>query len=97
MCPPQLRWHVLGEGFTWETQNLARDTAIAQRRWAVARELLRDPSLKLVVLGELTHPLQYGWLNIDPVLRDLADRPSMQHVVVTGGAAPASLIEAPIP
>ncbi len=91
---PSVTWHVLGEGFTWETQNLARDTATAQRGWAVARELLRDPSLVLVVLDELTYPLKYGWLNIETVLADLAARPRMQHVVITGRAAPEALIEA---
>jgi cob(I)alamin adenosyltransferase len=87
-------WHVLGEGFTWETQNLARDTETAQRGWAVAREMLRDSSLGLVVLDELTYPLKYGWLDIAAVLDDLAARPSMQHVVITGRAAPQALIDA---
>ena len=87
-------WHVLGEGFTWETQNLARDTETAQRGWVVAREMLRDETLGLVVLDELTYPLKYGWLAIETVLEDLADRPPMQHVVITGRAAPQALIDA---
>lgn len=91
---PHVRWHVLGEGFTWETQNLARDTETAQRGWAVARELLRDPGLGLVVLDELTYPLKYGWLTIETVLADLSARPGMQHVAITGRAAPQALIEA---
>jgi len=91
---PGVIWHVLGEGFTWETQNLARDTETAQRGWAVAREMLREPSLGLVVLDELTYPLKYGWLEIGAVLDDLAARPHMQHVVITGRGAPAALIEA---
>ncbi|MHB1142877.1 MAG: cob(I)yrinic acid a,c-diamide adenosyltransferase [Sulfuricaulis sp.] len=91
---PGVHWHVLGEGFTWETQNLARDTETAQRGWAVARELLRDPGLGLVVLDELTYPLKYGWLDIETALADLAARPRMQHVVITGRAAPAALIAA---
>jgi cob(I)alamin adenosyltransferase len=91
---PNVRWHVLGEGFTWETQSLARDTETAQRGWAVARELLRDASLGLVVLDELTYPLNYGWLDIATVLDDLAARPSMQHVAITGRAAPEALIKA---
>jgi cob(I)alamin adenosyltransferase len=91
---PGVRWHVLGEGFTWETQNLARDTETAQRGWAVARELLRESSLGLVVLDELTYPLRYGWLDIETVLADLAERPPMQHVVITGRAAPEALIAA---
>ena len=91
---PGIVWHVLGEGFTWETQNLARDTETAQRGWAVVREMLHDPSLGLVVLDELTYPLKYGWLDIETVLEDLASRPPMQHVVITGRAAPEALIEA---
>lgn len=91
---PGVHWHVLGDGFTWETQNLARDTETAQRGWAVARELLRDPGLGLVVLDELTYPLKYGWLDIETVLADVAARPRMQHVVITGRAAPAALIAA---
>ncbi len=91
---PGVHWHVLGEGFTWETQNLARDTETAQRGWAVARDLLHDPGLGLVVLDELTYPLKYGWLDIETVLADLAARPRMQHVVITGRAAPETLIEA---
>ncbi len=91
---PNVTWHVLGEGFTWETQNLARDSETVQRGWAVAREMLRDPSLGLVVLDEITYPLKYGWLDIASVLDDLAGRPPMQHVVITGRAAPDALIEA---
>ncbi len=91
---PGVRWHVLGEGFTWETQNLARDTETAQRGWAVARELLRDETMGLVVLDELTYPLKYGWLDIETVLDDLAGRPPMQHVAITGRAAPETLIKA---
>jgi cob(I)alamin adenosyltransferase len=91
---PEVVWHLLGEGFTWETQNLARDTETAQRGWAVAREMLRDPSFGLVVLDELTYPLKYGWLDMATVLDDLAARPPLQHVVITGRAAPQMLIAA---
>lgn len=91
---PGVVWHVLGEGFTWETQNLERDTATAQRGWAVAREMLSDPALNLVVLDELTYPLKYGWLDLERVLTDLQNRPPMQHVAITGRAAPPALIEA---
>lgn len=91
---PGVVWHVLGEGFSWDTQDLARDSLTAQRGWAVARQLLRDESLGLVVLDELTYPLKYGWLDVAVVLADLAARPPMQHVVVTGRAAPQPLIDA---
>ena len=87
-------WRVLGEGFTWETQNLARDIATAQQGWSQVREWLDDENIDLVVLDELTYPLKYGWLDLDTVLVDLAARPPMQHVVVTGRAAPAGLCAA---
>jgi len=87
-------WHILGEGFTWETQNLARDTETAQRGWAIVQEMLRDPTLDLIVLDELTYPLKFGWLDLSAVLQDLQNRPAMQHVVITGRAAPDELCEA---
>ncbi len=87
-------WHVLGEGFTWETQNLARDIETAQQGWEVVRELLRDPQIHLVVLDELTYPIKYGWLDLDTVLADLAARPPQQHVIITGRGAPDALCEA---
>ena len=91
---PGVVWHVLGEGFTWETQNLERDRATAQKGWEVVRGMLADESLGLVVLDELTYPLKYGWLDIDQVLADLEARPPMQHVVITGRGAPRELIDA---
>lgn len=87
-------WHVLGEGFTWDTQDLERDTATAQRGWAIVQEMLRDPLLDLIVLDELTYPLKFGWLDTKAVIHDLKSRPPMQHVVITGRAAPDSLCEA---
>lgn len=86
-------WHVLGEGFTWDTQNLERDIETARRGWAVVQNMLRDPQLNLVVLDELTYPLKYGWLDMETVLEDLKNRPPMQHVIVTGRAAPQALCD----
>lgn len=89
-----VEWHVLGEGFTWETQNLAHDIETAQHGWQVVRGLLADPQINLVVLDELTYPIKYGWLTLDTVLADLAKRPPMQHVIITGRAAPEALCAA---
>ncbi len=86
-------WHVLGEGFTWDTQNLERDTETAQRGWAIVQEMLRDPSFDLIILDELTYPLKFGWLDLTTVLDDLKNRPPMQHVVITGRGAPDALCE----
>lgn len=91
---PGVEWHVLGEGFTWDTQNLERDIATAQQGWQVARRLLADATLQLVVLDELTYLLNYGWLDTATVLADLAARPPMQHVVITGRAASQTLCDA---
>jgi cob(I)alamin adenosyltransferase len=87
-------WHVLGEGFTWDTQNLERDTETAQRGWEIVQKMLCDPSLDLIVLDELTYPLKFGWLDLTMVLNDLKNRPPMQHVVITGRGAPNALCEA---
>ncbi|MDC0576090.1 cob(I)yrinic acid a,c-diamide adenosyltransferase [Nitrosomonadaceae bacterium] len=87
-------WHVLGEGFTWETQNLARDTETAQRGWAIVKKMLQDPSQQLIVLDEFTYPLKFGWLDMTTVLDDLKNRPAMQHVIITGRGAPESLCQA---
>jgi len=86
-------WHVLGDGFTWETQNREQDIATAQRGWAVAQRMLADDSYALVVLDELTYLLNYGYLDADQVLDSIAARPPMQHTVVTGRAASAALCE----
>ncbi len=91
---PDVIWHVLGEGFTWDTQNLERDTETAQRGWTVVQKMLSDPALDLVVLDELTYPLKFGWLDLTVVLNDLKNRPPMQHVVITGRGAPEALCEA---
>ncbi len=89
-----IEWHVLGDGFTWNTQNLEQDIATAQRGWVVAKKMLADPGIGLVVLDELTYLLKYGWLDTETVLADIKARPPMQHVVVTGRAASQSLCDA---
>ncbi|WP_028488519.1 cob(I)yrinic acid a,c-diamide adenosyltransferase [Thiothrix lacustris] len=88
---PKVEWHVLGDGFTWETQNREQDIATSQRGWVVAQRMLADPSYAMVVLDELTYLLNYGYLDADQVLDDIAARPAMQHVVVTGRAASEAL------
>jgi cob(I)alamin adenosyltransferase len=84
----------MGEGFTWETQDPGRDAAAARAAWEVAAGYLRDPAIGLVVLDELTYAFKYQWLPLDEVLAACAARPAMQHVIVTGRAAPEGLIEA---
>lgn len=90
---PLVEWQVLGDGFTWDTQNREQDIATAERGWQVAERMLHDPLFELVVLDELTYLLSYGYLDTDKVLDTLAARPPMQHVVVTGRAASRELCE----
>jgi len=94
--PEQVRFHVMGEGFTWETQDRQRDIAAAEAAWQVSREMLRDPGIGLVVLDELNIALKHGYLDLDQVLTDLQARPPMQHVLVTvRGAKPDSMVVRP--
>ena len=91
---PEVAWHVMGEGFTWETQDRARDVATAEAAWQQASALLRDPAIGLVVLDELNIALKYQYLDAERVTADILARPQHQHVVVTGRAAPQVLIDA---
>jgi cob(I)alamin adenosyltransferase len=90
----QVQWHTLGEGFTWETQDRARDVAAAQRAWARATELMEDPSIQLLVLDELNISLRYEHIDLGQVLAAFASRRPDLHVVVTGRNAKPELIEA---
>lgn len=92
--PDLLEIHVMGEGYTWDTQDKARDIANATAAWERARAFLRDATIDFVLLDELNIALRYGYLELDAVLRDLKARPPMQHVVVTGRNAPPALLEA---
>jgi cob(I)alamin adenosyltransferase len=91
--PEQVSWQVMGEGFTWETQDRERDKRAAVAAWAAASKALTDPSIDLVILDEFTYAFKYGWLELEPVIETLRNRPSMQHVIITGRAAPPALIE----
>ena len=86
-------WHTMGEGFTWETQDRARDVAAAERAWDKARELMADTSIRLVVLDELSIALRYDYLPLADVVAGLRERRPDLHVVVTGRNAKPELIE----
>jgi len=92
--PDECAFHVMGEGYTWETQDRARDVAKAEAAWELARGLLSDPSVALVLLDELNIALKLHYLDVDRVIADLRARPPMQHVVITGRGAPQALIDA---
>jgi cob(I)alamin adenosyltransferase len=89
----QVKWYTLGEGFTWETQDRARDVAAAERAWARATELMDDSSIRLLVLDELNISLRYDHLDLGKVLAAFASRRPDLHVVVTGRNAKPELIE----
>ncbi len=91
---PLVEWHTLGEGFTWETQDRARDVAACQHAWTVAETLLQREDIALLVLDELNIALRYEYLPLDQVLAALTQRPRDMHVVVTGRNAKPALIEA---
>ena len=90
----QVSWHTMGEGFTWETQDLKRDIAAAERAWAKSQELMADPSFGLVILDELNIALRYDYLDLAKVVSALRDRRGGLHVVVTGRNAKPDLIAA---
>ncbi|GBR57757.1 ATP:cobalamin adenosyltransferase [Acetobacter senegalensis DSM 18889] len=89
-----VEWHALGEGFTWETQDKARDIAACQRAWRVAQQALANPEVGLVILDELNIALRYDYLPIEQVLADISTRPANQHVAVTGRNAKEAMLEA---
>jgi len=90
----QLVWHTMGEGFTWETQDRARDVAAAERAWAKACELMADPNLAMLILDELNIALRYDYLDLAQVVAALKARPPGLHVVVTGRNAKPELVAA---
>jgi len=89
-----VRWHTLGEGFTWETQDKARDIAAAAKAWETAKALMAEPDLKLLVLDELNIALRYDYLPLDEVVATLKNRRPGLHVVVTGRNAKPAMVEA---
>jgi cob(I)alamin adenosyltransferase len=90
----QVVWHTMGEGFTWETQDRARDVAAAARAWAKACELMADPNLAMLILDELNIALRYDYLDLAAVIDALKARPPGLHIVVTGRNAKPELVTA---
>ena len=91
----ECEFYTMGEGFTWETQDRDRDTEMAQAAWEKAKDLIRDPANKMVLLDEINIALRYDYIDINDVVEFLAtEKPHMTHVVLTGRNAHADLIEA---
>nr|WP_199042616.1 cob(I)yrinic acid a,c-diamide adenosyltransferase [Dyella sp. ASV24] len=91
--PEDLDYHVMGEGYTWETQDKARDIQAAEAAWTVAAGMLSDPSYDFVLLDELNIALVKGYVDVANVCDVLRARPPQQHVVITGRGAPDALVE----
>jgi cob(I)alamin adenosyltransferase len=92
--PDLVTCRAMGEGFTWDTQDRARDIAAARAAWEVATQMIADPSYRLVLLDELNIVLRYGYLPVAEVMAELKAKPRDLHIVVTGRNAPAELVEA---
>ncbi len=90
---PGLDWHVMGHGFTWETQDKAYDIAAAEQAWEITQGLLQDPSIDLLVLDEMAYVFKYNYLPLEPVLEALAKRPHDQTVIITGRVMSEALVE----
>ena len=89
----QVVWHALGEGFTWETQDRARDQQLVEEAWQTALTYLRDAEIQLVVLDEVNVAMKLGYINAETVLAGVQERPELTHVALTGRAAPKELVE----
>ena len=92
--PDQVTIRTMGEGFTWETQDKARDIAAAEAAWEVSKEMIDDPSYDLVILDELNIVLRYNYLDLEAVLDTFRKKRGMLHIVVTGRNAKPELIDA---
>ncbi len=88
-----VEWHAIGEGFTWDSADLSEDAAVAQEAWRTARELLAAGEHRLVVLDEITYPMNWGWIDTDEVVAAISGRPAKVNVVLTGRDAPQALID----
>ncbi|AUM11421.1 cob(I)yrinic acid a,c-diamide adenosyltransferase [Ketobacter alkanivorans] len=81
---PMVDWHVMGDGFTWETQNKEQDIATAQKAWETARPYLSNPAYDLLIFDEMSYMFKYHYLDVEPVVEALQQRPKHQNVIITG-------------
>jgi cob(I)alamin adenosyltransferase len=86
-------WWAIGEGFTWDSEDLTVDQAVAGEAWAHAKALIAAGEHQLVVLDEVTYPINWGWFDLDEVLATIRDRPERVNVVLTGRDAPEALVD----
>jgi cob(I)alamin adenosyltransferase len=88
-----VEWWAIGEGFTWDSEDLSRDEAVARAAWEHARSVIQAGEHRLVVLDEITYPMNWGWIDSDDVVATIRDRPAHVNVVATGRDAPAVLVD----
>jgi cob(I)alamin adenosyltransferase len=86
-------WHTMGDGFSWEADDLGRSAEVARSAWAVAKEAILSGRFGLVVLDEVTYPVNWGWIDGDDVARTISGRPAAVNVFLTGRDAPGSLVD----
>lgn len=86
-------WWTIGEGFSWDSEDLTRDEAVAREAWAQAKALIEAGEHRLVILDEITYPMTWGWIDTDDVVETIRRRPETVNIVVTGRDAPQALIE----
>jgi cob(I)alamin adenosyltransferase len=85
-------WHTMGDGFTWDSSDLDRSADMARAAWDVAREAIASGGYRLVVLDEVTYPINWGWIPGDAVAAAIAGRPAQVNVFATGRDAPEALV-----
>ena len=88
-----VEWWTLGDGFTWDSKNMEKTEAIAREAWRVAREKIISGDYQLVVLDEITYPINFGWIPLDDVVSTITDRPASTNVIATGRDAPQPLVD----
>jgi cob(I)alamin adenosyltransferase len=93
LAPEQFEVIPMGEGFTWESDNLAKDKATAQRAWEIAKEKLLSGDFQLVILDEITYTITYKFLELDDILDTIRQRPAHVNVIMTGRGAHPALVE----
>lgn len=86
-------WWAIGDGFTWDAEDLSESEAIAREAWKVAAAAIRSGEYDLVILDELTYPMNWGWIDVGEVIETLRDRQDHVNVIVTGRDAPQPLID----
>ncbi|MBE9076169.1 cob(I)yrinic acid a,c-diamide adenosyltransferase [Romeria aff. gracilis LEGE 07310] len=91
--PDQLKFHAMGEGFTWETQDRQRDIEKAQAAWNTALDYIRQPQYKTILLDEVNIALKLGYLPVEQIIAGLDEKPADTHIILTGRGAPPALVD----